>query len=100
MTVMSRCEGAILGAMTDKLYHRDVREVSFDAVVVAHDDPSLAGLSSIAALRGEAPWVMVSVVIPDEGFEAAREAGAEVLVAPRDAARLPQELARALASTS
>lgn len=71
-----------------------------DAVVMAHDDPTLAGLLSIAALRGEAPWVMVAVVIPDEGFEAAREAGAEVLVAPRDAARLPQELGRALASTS
>lgn len=73
-----------------------VLSVQPDAVVVSSADPTLAGARSVAALRQEAPWVLVAIVCPVESAPEAREAGAEVVLAPPDVARLGQELARAL----
>lgn len=68
-----------------------------DAVIVALEDPTLAGVRSLAALRHVAPWVLVAAIAEDE--TAAREAGAEVVLAPPDVAKLAPELSRALGVT-
>jgi excisionase family DNA binding protein len=67
-----------------------------DAVVVSSTDPTLGGARSIAALREEAPWILVAIVCADDSAAEARAAGAEVVVASADLSRLGQELARAL----
>lgn len=69
------------------------------ALVLSLDDPSLAGAMTIAALKAapETAWVAVAAIGPGEALETARAAGAEVTLEPREAAKLPAELARALA---
>lgn len=68
-----------------------------DAVVLSIEDVTLSGVRSVTALRVEVPWLVVAVVTPEETCGALRSAGAEVVITSRDASRLGQELARALA---
>jgi excisionase family DNA binding protein len=69
-----------------------------DALILALDDPSLAGARSIAAIKRarETAWVVIAAVGDDEALAAAREAGAEITIASRDLTRIGAELARAL----
>ncbi len=71
-----------------------------DAIVFPLDDASLGGARAIAALKAspETAWaVLVALTTDEAGAAAARSAGADLALPPRDAAKLPTELARALA---
>lgn len=70
-----------------------------DALVVAHDDPTLGFLSAIAALKADPAlsWIVLAVIGDPDLLDAARNAGADVAIAARDVAKLSGELARTLA---
>lgn len=69
-----------------------------DALVFSLSDPTLGGAPAVAALRTDAPWLVLAAVGDDDVAAAvAAASGADVALAAADAARLPQELARALA---
>ena len=66
-----------------------------DALVFAYDDATLGLPAAIAALKADPAlaWIVVAVITPlAEGVQ-----GADVSIAPRDAAKLSGELARILA---
>ncbi len=72
-----------------------------DAIVVAASDTSWNGPSAIAALKSsaETAWPMIVVIAADESDAATlREAGADMVLAIADLARLTAELGRALAA--
>lgn len=74
-----------------------------DAVVFSLADASFGGAEALTALKSDpaTAWIALAVVTaPDAlgGPAAAKDAGADVAVAPADALRLPAELARFLAS--
>jgi excisionase family DNA binding protein len=70
-----------------------------DAVVLTQADATLGFLSAIAALKADpaSSWVVLAVLVDRDVAEEARAAGADIVLAPREAAKLPGELARALA---
>ena len=70
-----------------------------DALVVAHDDPTLGFPSAVAAIKADPAlsWIVMVVVAKGDLQAAVREAGADVALAALDIARLSGELARALA---
>jgi excisionase family DNA binding protein len=70
-----------------------------DAIVVTMEDPSLAGARSIAALKEDAPWLVIAVIGDEVGAALAAASGAEVALLVADVGRLGQELARALATS-
>jgi len=72
-----------------------------DALVIAHDDPTLGLTPAVAALKADPAlsWIVIAVVAHEELLDTLRAAGADVAVATRDVAKLTGELARALAVT-
>lgn len=72
-----------------------------DAIVFALDDPSMAGMRTIEALKSVARtrWAMVAVVGDEALLDQAKRSGSDVTVAGKDIAKLGLELARALAVT-
>lgn len=69
-----------------------------DALVFSLSDPTLGGAPAVAALRTEVPWLVLAAIADDDvGAALAAASGADVALVAADAARLPQELARALA---
>jgi len=72
-----------------------------DALIVAHEDATLGLAAAIAALKAdpELAWIVIAAVAHEDLVESLRAAGADVVVATRDVAKLTGELARALAVT-
>jgi len=70
-----------------------------DVLVVGLEDPTWAGARAIRELktRPDTSWTTLVVVTSDPNDGAAREAGADLVVASADVLRLGGELARALA---
>jgi hypothetical protein len=70
-----------------------------DALVLAHNDATLGLPSAVAALKADPTlsWIVIAVVAESDLLEAVRSAGADVVIASRDVARLSGELARTLA---
>lgn len=70
-----------------------------DAVVLAQGDATLGFPSIVAALKEDpaTAWIVLAVVVPGDDPEAARPAGADIVLGSRDIAKLPGELARTLA---
>jgi CheY-like chemotaxis protein len=71
-----------------------------DALVLALEDPTLGGAHALTALKSaaETSWVVLAVLATDDAAAAAaREAGADISLSTRDAAKLTTELARTLA---
>lgn len=73
-----------------------------DAIVLAEADATLAAASMLAALKEDpaTSWIVFAFVASgaaDGPIDALRAAGAEIVLAPRDIAKLPGELARTLA---
>ena len=70
-----------------------------DVLVVGLEDPTWAGARAIRELkaRPETSWTTLAVVTASPLDAAAREAGADLVIAPEDISRLNGELARTLA---
>jgi excisionase family DNA binding protein len=70
-----------------------------DALVIALDDPTLAGVRSIAAIKHapETAWILVAAIAPDDALASARDAGAEIALPAREIGKVVTELTRALA---
>ena len=70
-----------------------------DVLVVGLDDPTWAGARAIRELkaRPETSWTTLAVVTSSPLDAAAREAGADLVIASEDISRLNGELARTLA---
>ncbi|MDB4944487.1 MAG: hypothetical protein JWP97_4021 [Labilithrix sp.] len=70
-----------------------------DALLLSQRDATLGFPHAIAALKADPKlsWIVLGVVAEADALAAAREAGAEIVVARADVARFPGELARALA---
>lgn len=86
----------------DAAIHAVARMVSDepDAVVLALDDPSFAGIPALVALKSDpaTSWVALAVSAPPSLVAAAKDAGADVAVPHEEVARLASELGRALAA--
>jgi excisionase family DNA binding protein len=70
-----------------------------DALVVAWDDPSFAGAPATMALKSSdvTKFVALVVVAEDGAHAVAQDAGADLVLPPRDLVRLTTELVRLLA---
>jgi hypothetical protein len=70
-----------------------------DAVVFAHDDATLGFPSVLAALKDDpaTSWIVLALVTTSEAHDQPRLAGADIVLGVHDVAKLPGELARALA---
>jgi excisionase family DNA binding protein len=70
-----------------------------DALVLAHDDATLGFPSAVAALKADPAlsWIVIAIVAESDLLEAVRAAGADVVIAGHDVAKLSGELARTLA---
>jgi DNA-binding NarL/FixJ family response regulator len=71
-----------------------------DAIVMALDDPSFAGVPALVALKNDpaTSWVALAVSAPPALVAAAKDAGADVAVPHEEVSRLASELGRALAA--
>jgi hypothetical protein len=70
-----------------------------DAVVLAHDDTTLGFPSVLAALKEDpaTSWIVLALVTSAEAHDQLRPAGADIVLGVHEVAKLPGELARALA---
>ena len=70
-----------------------------DVLVVSLDDPTIGFPSGIAALKEDpaTSWIFLATLGADEALALARASGAEIALTTRDVAKLPGEIARALA---
>lgn len=71
-----------------------------DAIVLALDDASFAGIPALVALKSDAAtsWVALAVSAPLSLVSAAKDAGADVAVPREEVTRLASELGRILAA--
>jgi hypothetical protein len=67
--------------------------------VLAHDNATFGLPSAVAALKADPTlsWIAIAVIAEIDLLEAARSAGADIVIARGDVARLSGELARTLA---
>lgn len=71
-----------------------------DAIVLALDDPSFAGIAALVALKSDpaTSWVVLAVSAPPALIAAAKDAGADVAVPHDEVTRIASELGRTLAA--
>ncbi len=70
-----------------------------DVLVLSTEDPAIVAGPTVAALKADpaTSWILLATIGEEHAKTAVRDAGADITLVARDAAKLAQELARALA---